>query len=187
MKIGNTEINDNSIKRKYVSSFTPEQAERESQSYNGMAEPKLLFRYVLGSAWSRLFQSIAVYDAKKDNVKTFCEPHDANGINETEQMLTVPMDVIDKIKAVYERNKAVFKIGEVVFPLVLDGTGNDHYFFYNGEENNIEGHNLWAVDDDLLEKADPVQAENTKILFKVHEQIRDVLVAAGVDEKFFTL
>ena len=57
----------------------------------------------------------------------------------------------------------------------------------NGEDNNIEGHNLWAVDDDLLEKADPVQAENTKILFKVHEQIRDVLVAAGVDEKFFTL
>ena len=96
---------------------------------------------------------------------------------ETKKQLS--KDTIDKIIQIYNDNRQVFDIEKVEFPPVLDGSSN-RFVFSDGElTNDVFASNIWYY------KTEP--SDNAKLILKVFEKIKTLLLSEGIDKSFFKL
>ena len=146
-----------------------------------------IFGYLLSNDWSFPLISLNVYDLAEENVKCLVwyatqAPEDLA----LSRKYTLDKNAIDQIKDIIGKNKTVFDIDEVEFPCVLDGFSNEFFFRDGNKSISLEASNISFLDegDTTIYDGEPV---NAKLLLKMFSEIKDILTANGVDERYLSL
>jgi len=146
-----------------------------------------IFEYKLNNAWDFPLMSLSIHDSAEDNVKCIVwyatnAPEDLP-INSN---YTLEISAIEEIKEIIRSNPSLFEIEEVESPWVLDGFINEFQFSNGKMTVEIKAYNLSAFRKNPL-TIDGNKPVNAKLLIKVYDRIKKILVSHGVDKRYMRL
>ena len=104
-------------------------------------------------------------------------------VTDTEEVVTIISlsdEVGKQIEDAYSDNQAVFEVDAVEQPPVFDGVYNRFLFSDYPFFNDITAGNIWYYRDNS-------KAVNAQKVLKLFWRMKDILMSAGVDEKYFKL
>ena len=145
---------------------------------------KVLFRYRRGSAFGTYLdkdRSIEVYEA---DGKCFFEFTPGSRDEKlTHHIIELSEETNDRIKTVYSENPGIYKIEDVEFPPILDGS--DHGFTFADNEHSVElsAFNIWYYANDY----EGERAVNAELVLTVYSEVAEILIEAGVEKELLML
>lgn len=139
------------------------------------------FGYEMKDGWGRIIRGLYVFDQEENNVVcTFpCHSRFCKDMNPLIQILTIKEHELLKIKRIIRNRSEVFDIVNIEFPAILDGVENWFRFSVDGEAVDLSASNIYAYRE--------YKSVNAKKVIALFDEIADVLMTAGVDEKYLHL